>query len=51
MNPLPEGSAAWNALEAASFAPVLFALLLGSLPLLLPLAFYRWRTIRAGKAP
>ena len=48
MSLLPEGTTTMHALEAASFAPVLFALLLGALPLLLPFVLCRWLSVRIG---
>lgn len=48
MNLLPEGTSTMHVLEAASFAPVLFALLLGALPLLLPFVLCRWLSVRLG---
>lgn len=42
MSTIPNGSDVLHMTEAVSFAPVLLALLLGSLPVLLPFALYRW---------
>jgi hypothetical protein len=48
MSTIPNGSDVLHMTEAVSFAPVLFALLLGSLPVLLPLILCRWVSARIG---